>query len=170
MSSDRFSGKVIVGVCIAFNTVFLGLATAGLSIGLIVAYLIWRDWKWQADGKRVLYPYVLTLGGFILHFAEEYFTDFYVAFPRLIGDSWSARSFLIFNLVWFAVFALSVVGLWYERPVAYLVVIFFALAGGIANGAAHILISLWQGRYFPGTATAPLMLAGGLILFQRLRA
>jgi len=169
MPSDRFYGKVIVGVCIVFNTVFLGIATAGLSIGLVVAYLIWRDWRWQGDRKLVLCPYVLSLVCFVLHFAEEYSTDFYVAFPHLIGDSWSARSFLIFNLVWLAVFALSAVGLWYERSVAYLFVIFFALAGGIANGAAHILISAWQGRYFPGTVTAPLMLAGGLILFQRLQ-
>jgi protein-S-isoprenylcysteine O-methyltransferase Ste14 len=169
MSNDRFYGKVIVGASIAFNTVFLGRATAGLSIAMAVAYFIWRDRRWKADGKRVFYAYVLSLGCFVLHFAEEYFTDFYVAFPRLMGDSWSARSFLIFNLVWFTVFVLSAAALWYEKYVSYLIVIFFALAGGVANGAAHISISLWQWRYFPGTLTAPLMLACGLILFQRLQ-
>jgi hypothetical protein len=117
----------------------------------------------------LLYPYVLSLGFYILHFAEEYFTDFYIAFPHLFGNSWTERSFVIFNLVWFAVFTVSAVGVWHARSVAYLIVIFFALAGGIANGATHILVSLWQGRYFPGTVTAPLMLASGLILFQRLQ-
>jgi protein-S-isoprenylcysteine O-methyltransferase Ste14 len=169
LSLDRLHGKFIVGALVAFDTFFLGRATIGLSLGLIFGYWIWRGGRWQPAGKRLFYPYVLSLGFFVMHFAEEYATGFYVTFPSLFGDSWSARSFLIFNLVWLAVFLAGAIGVWYERSLAYLVVIFFALAGGIANGAAHIVASVWQGRYFPGTVTAPLMLAGGLILFQRLQ-
>jgi protein-S-isoprenylcysteine O-methyltransferase Ste14 len=166
---DRLRGKLIVALGIAFNTALLGLATAGLSIGLIVAYWIWRDARWQASGRGLLWAYSLSIGLFVVHFAEEYCTGFYAAFPRLFGSFWSARSFVVFNLVWLAVFLVSAVGVLRRQSLAHLIVIFFALAGGIANGASHIVITLWQGRYFPGSITAPLMLASGLILFHRLQ-
>jgi protein-S-isoprenylcysteine O-methyltransferase Ste14 len=166
---DRLRGRIIVSLGVVFNTALLGFATAGLSIGLILAYWIWRNGRWQPTGRRLLWPYLLSLSFFVLHFAEEYYTGFYNAFPSLLGSSWNASSFVAFNLVWLAVFAVSAVGVWRKQSVAHLIVIFFALAGGIINGASHIAISLWQGQYFSGTLTAPLMLAGGLILFDRLQ-
>jgi hypothetical protein len=65
----------------------------------------------------------------------------------------------MFNLVWLAVFALSAVAVHREQSEAYVVVIFFALIGGILNGMGRVALSLLQWRYFPGTVTAPLMLA-----------
>jgi hypothetical protein len=53
---------------------------------------------------------------------------------------------------------------------AYLVVLFLALAGGVGNGAGHLLLTLMQDRYFPGTATAPICLLVGIALMMRLFA
>lgn len=39
-----------------------------------------------------------------------------------------------------------------------------------ANGAAHLLLALAAGGYFPGAMTAPLLLALGLALAARLRS
>src|SRR6266576_267638 len=47
---------------------------------------------------------------------------------------------------------------------AYLVVLFLALAGGVGNGAGHLLLSVTQRGYFPGAATAPLCLLVGITL------
>lgn len=38
----------------------------------------------------------------------------------------------------------------------------------IANGLGHVALALWAGGYFPGLATAPLLLATGLYLATRL--
>ena len=168
ITNYRLIGIALVTAGIAFNTFFLGLPTAGLSIGLIAAYFIWQKGHWQPARQRLLWPYVLSIGLFVVHFGEEYFTGFYAAFPNLFGQSWSAQRFLIFNAIWLVIFGAGAAGVWYEQSIAYLIVVFFALAGGIGNGSTHIALSVWFGRYFPGTVTAPLMFASGLFLFHRL--
>jgi hypothetical protein len=56
----------------------------------------------------------------------------------------------------------------HAMQLAYLVVLFLALAGGVGNGAGHLLLSVTQRRYFPGAATAPLCLLVGIALLTRL--
>jgi len=158
---------VVTGV--AFNAFWLGRATVGLSIGLAVAYVIWLFGRWEGRRERVLWLYILSIGFFCMHFTEEYLSGFYRDFPGLFGTEWSASHFLVFNLVWLVVFALSAFGVYRGRSEAYAIVIFFALFGGVLNGASHITLSLLQWRYFPGTMTAPLMLASGVVLLHRLR-
>jgi hypothetical protein len=66
------------------------------------------------------------------------------------------------------VFVLAALGVYRRVPLAYLVVLFLALAGGVGNGAGHLLLSATQGKYFPGTATAPLCLLAGIGLLTKL--
>jgi hypothetical protein len=40
----------------------------------------------------------------------------------------------------------------------------------LANGCAHIVLAIWAGGYFPGLATAPLLIGLGALLAARLRA
>jgi protein-S-isoprenylcysteine O-methyltransferase Ste14 len=166
--NDR-RGLLIVALGTAFNTALLGLPTAGLSLGLMLSYVLWRKAPWQPDAKHLFWPYIGGLALFASHFAEEYITEFYVAFPHLFGNSWDARRFVAFNLIWFGVFAVSAAGIRSGHSLSYLLLIFFALAGGVGNGIAHIAISIWRAQYFPGAATAPLMLAVGLLLLHLLR-
>jgi hypothetical protein len=165
----RLLAGILIVTGVAFNAVWLGWATVGLSFGLIVAYVLWLVGRWEGRRERVLWLYILSIGFFCMHFTEEYLSGFYRDFPGLFGTEWSASRFLVFNLVWLVVFALSAAGVYRERSEAYAIVIFFALFGGVLNGASHIALSLLQWRYFPGTVTAPLMLASGLILLHRLR-
>ena len=166
---QRLLAGGLTAIGVAFNAVCLGRATVGLSLGLILVYVFWLWGRWQGRRERVLLLYILSIALFCVHFAEEYLTGFYVDFPALFGMQWSASRFAVFNLVWLVVFALSALGVYRERSEAYVIVIFFALFGGILNGAGHIALSLVQWRYFPGTVTAPLMLASGIILIHRLR-
>ena len=54
-----------------------------------------------------------------------------------------------------------------RAPLAGLVVLFFAIGGGLGNGVGHLLLVLMQRAYFPGAWTAPLCLfVGGLLLRQ----
>jgi protein-S-isoprenylcysteine O-methyltransferase Ste14 len=165
---SHFWAASLTATGVVFNTAVLGRATIGISLGLIVSYIWWLRGGWQKSRARVLGPYILCLGLFCMHFAEEYWTGFYRDFPALFGIEWSAAQFVSFNAAWLVVFALSVLGVYRDRTEAYLIVIFFALTGGILNGTGHIALSLLQERYFPGSVTGVLMLASGIVLIERL--
>src|SRR5437016_2791564 len=65
------------------------------------------------------------------HLIEEYRAGFYRFLPAIMGSvAWSARHFLVFNLVWLAVFILAGIGLARAWRPAYLIALFLALGGG----------------------------------------
>lgn len=103
-----------------------------------------------------------------LHFCEEYLTGFQREFPALIGRQWSDSTSITFNLIWLALFTLAAVGVFRGMAAAYFIVLFYALAGGIGNGAGHLLLCVTRQGYFPGALTAPLNLIVGVILLRRL--
>lgn len=148
----------------------MGRASVVLLLALVIAYA-----TWAGKGKAVRDPvsgllpaYIAGLVVMALHFGEEFLTGFQHQFPILFGYDWSDERFLVFNIVWLAVFALAALGVYYRIPLAYLVAWFFALGAGIGNGCGHLLLSLWQGRYFPGAITAPLCLVAGIVIVRRL--
>ena len=118
---------------LAAQIYWMGRPAAALSVGLIIAYFLWAAARWKNDPAAVLPMYLLAIAVQCLHFAEEYLTGFQRQFPKLIGDEWSDTRFVTFNLAWLAVFVLAAVGVYRRMPLAYLVVLFFALAGGVAN-------------------------------------
>ena len=137
------------------------------SVGLVIAYLLWAAARWKNDPATVLPMYLLAIVVHCLHFAEEYLTGFQRQFPKLIGSESSDARFVTFNMAWLAVFVRAGLGVDRQVQLAYLV-LFLALAGGVGNGAGHLLLSATQGRYFPGTATAPFCLLMGIALLTRL--
>jgi hypothetical protein len=147
---------------------WMGSATTLLSVGLVLAYLLWIAAPWKNDPTAVLPMCLLAIAIQCLHFAEEYVTGFQRQFPKLIGYEWSDSRFVVFNMAWLAVFVLAALGVYGRVVLAYLIVLFLALVGGVANGAGHLLLSAMQGRYFPGAATAPLCLLAGIGLFSKL--
>ena len=133
-----------------------------------MAYLLWGfGLPWRA-GPRVLPLYLAGLAVQCLHLLEEYLTGFGRDFPALFGLAWNEREFLAFNLVWLAVFLLAALGLVEEVRMAYLVVIFFAVVGEIANAGLHLAMGAVRGAYFPGLWTAPLHAAVGVLLVRSL--
>jgi len=167
-SRDRVVGALLVLVVLAAQARWMGGATAALSIGMVIAYLLWVAARWNNDPAAILPVYLLAIAVQCLHFTEEFVTGFQRRFPKLIGYEWSDARFLTFNLVWLAVFVLAALGVYRRVPLAYLVVLFFALAGGVANGAGHLLLCATQGGYFPGAVTAPFCLLLGIVLLTRL--
>jgi hypothetical protein len=102
------------------------------------------------------------------HFAEELATGFHRRFPELLGlVAWSSDFFVWFNLVWLAVWALSIGALLGRRHIALFPLWFLGIAG-VANGVAHPALSARTGGYFPGLLTSPLVGVGGLLLLRRL--
>jgi hypothetical protein len=167
-SQDRIAGAVFVLVVVTAQAGWMGRASTLLSVGLVIAYLFWIAARWNNDPAAVLPMCLLAIAVQCLHFTEEYLTGFQRQFPRLMGYEWSDGRFVAFNMAWLAVFVLAALGVYRRVPLAYLIVLFLALAGGVGNGAGHLLLSATQGRYFPGVATAPLCLLAGIGLLSKL--
>jgi Protein of unknown function with HXXEE motif len=111
------------------------------------------------------------------HSIEEYVTRLYVVFPpaRFVSGLVShdlAVGFLFLNT------ALVTFGLWcwavpvrLRWPVARGLVWFWTLLE-LGNGLGHLFLALSHGGYFPGVATAPLLLlfAGWLVVLEARQA
>lgn len=167
-SRDRILGAVFVFVVVTAQARWMGSAATLLSVALVIAYLLWIAARWNNNPAAVLPMCLLAIAVQCLHFAEEYLTGFQRQFPKLIGYEWSDARFMAFNMAWLAGFVLAALGVYRRVPLAYLVVLFLALGGGVGNGAGHLLLSATQGRYFPGLATAPLCLLAGIGLLNKL--
>lgn len=102
------------------------------------------------------------------HFAEELATGFHLRFPELFGLAPMPVGFFVwFNLGWFAIWSLSLWGLATRRRIALFPLWFLALAA-VVNLAAHPLLALRQGGYFPGLISSPFVGIAGAILFRQL--
>lgn len=139
-----------------------------LDIGLMIGFVVWAARIKTPVEASIMGLYLVAVSIQCIHLLEEYLTGFQTEFPQLFGYSWTDQQFLTLNLSWLAVFVLTGVGLHYRIRVSFIVVYFFAIIGGIANGLAHPLLSLMKGGYFPGLVTSPFALVVGLMLLRKL--
>jgi hypothetical protein len=167
-SRDHIAGAVFVLAAVTAQAHWMGRASSLLSVGLVAAYLFWIAARWKNDPAAVLPMYLIAAAVQCLHFTEEYLTGFQRQFPKLMGYEWSDSRFVAFNMAWLVLFLLAALGVYRRVSLAYLVVLFLALAGGVANGVGHLLLSATQGKYFPGLATAPFCLLAGIGLLTQL--
>lgn len=165
---DRILGAVCVIVALYLHFRLMGRATDFLNLGLVIAYGLWASIRWKNEPTAILPVYLLGLFIQCLHFCEEFLTGFQQGFPALFGYRWSDPQFVAFNLVWLSIFVLAALGVLIRIRIAYLIVFFFALIGGIGNGISHLALCIIQQRYFPGSLTAPFCLIIGVALLVRL--
>ena len=110
---------------------------------------------------------VLCLQG--LHFVEEALTGFHVELGAVLGlPGMPLPFFLAFNLAWLGIWVASVWGVSRGWAPAFFAAWFLAIAG-MFNGIAHPLLAVAAGGYFPGLASSPVIGAGSVWLFVRLR-
>jgi hypothetical protein len=113
--------------------------------------------------KRVSIPFLILILFQGLHSAEEYFGRLWEVFlpAKLVSTIISINpetGFLIFNA------GLFIFGLWcwlfpIRRNFIYAtVVIWFWIIIEFINGLGHPFLALYEGAYFPGVATAPILL------------
>jgi hypothetical protein len=157
---------VVAGV--SFQGLWLGRAAVLLSITLVIAYAVWIGAAWNLAGRSLQATHGVALVIFLVHACEEFLTGFQRRFPALVGDHWTDTQFLVFNAAWLTTFVVAGWGLRRRRPLAVLIVLFFALGGGVGNGVAHLLLVVAQDGYFPGAWTAPLCLIVGTVLLRQL--
>jgi hypothetical protein len=111
---------------------------------------------------------VLTLCAQSLHFGEEYFQQFYLRFPELLGlMAWPEPLFLTFNCAWLAVWAIPIAAI-AKLPRAVTFPIWFLAIASVANGIAHPYMAIVVGGYFPGLWSSPLVGILGFVLLRKL--
>ena len=93
---QRLVGGAFVAVMVAVHIAWMGRATIVVSVGLVVAYLVWlgRASSPLPAAARVLGPYLAGIVIMGLHCAEEYFTGFQRQFPTFFGYQWTDGQFL----------------------------------------------------------------------------
>jgi hypothetical protein len=165
---DRIVGALLVFIVLAAQTHWMGPAIIFLSGGLVVSYAVWMAAPWKNDAAAVLPIYLLAIAVQCVHFTEEYVTGFQHQFPELFGIHWTDARFVTFNMLWLAAFVLAGWGVYRRMQLAYLVVLFLALIGGVGNGASHLILSAMNRGYFPGLVTAPFCLLMGVLVLRRL--
>lgn len=167
-ASTRWLGGLFVAAAVTFQALWLGWPASQLSLVLVIAYGMWCGSAWRV-GPRLRPVFGLALLVFLAHVTEEHLMGVERALPELYGrEPWSARRYLVFNGVWALVFAMAALGLRPGRALPALVVLFFAIAGGVGNGVVHLLLVLGRGGYVPGAWTAPLCLLVGVWLLRGL--
>jgi hypothetical protein len=166
--TDRLLGAVLVLATLVINATQMGVATALLGVAMVGAYAMWVSGRWKRADSTTVAVYVAGIVLQVAHFAEEYLTGFQRDFPALFGYAWSDRRFASFNVAWLVVFSIAAIGLLRSVRIAYLVVLFFAIMGGIGNGLGHLALSASRGGYFPGAMTAVGSLIVGVVLLVRM--
>jgi hypothetical protein len=73
---DSIVGAVFVLAVVATQVRWMGRATTVLSVGLVIAYLLWLATRWKNDPAAVLPLYLLAIAVQCLHFTEEFLTGF----------------------------------------------------------------------------------------------
>lgn len=162
------AGAAFVVVAILFQIFWLGLPAIFLSVALLASYWLWLSSDWQ-EAPQLPWAFAVSIIIFLSHAAEEFMTGFHRALPALFDRAaWSNTQFLVFIIVWMLVFCISAFSIRPNRPLPSLIVLFFAVAGGVGNGVMHLLLVVQQGGYFPGAWTAPLCLGVGIWLLRLL--
>ncbi|MFL5608673.1 MAG: hypothetical protein ACJ8AD_19615, partial [Gemmatimonadaceae bacterium] len=100
----------------------MGRAVTFLVIALGVSYMLWLFHVERPSTQRLLPMFLVAVIVQCAHLIEEVWSEFYRAFPPVLGsEPWSERQFVIFNLLWLAVFLLTGLGIVRQWRPAYVV-------------------------------------------------
>ena len=91
------------------------------------------------------------------HFAEEAVIGFHEQLPAIFDlQRIPFTLFVGFNLLWLAIWLVSIPGIRASHRGAFFAAWFLAIAGMI-NGVAHPLLAVAQEGYFPGLISSPMV-------------
>lgn len=147
------------------------IAFLGLAAIIALQLAVRRPSPEERASKRTVASRWLALATAIQsgHFVEEWATGFHVRFPGLFGlDPMPLAVFVVFNLVWIAIWIASIPLLRAGRTPAFFAAWFLAIAG-MLNGLAHPVMAVASGGYFPGLISSPFIGLASLYLWRRLQ-
>ena len=144
-----------------------GVFLVFLAVSLLFYFVIYPEDA--IPDLRLAQWYFVALAVQCLHFVEEYVGAIYIKLPALLEiPPISKDGFVVFNLVAYAIFILGGIALIKHLRSFMIIPIFFILLGVFANGIIHVLLTLWNGSYFPGLYTAIAYLFLGPFLLRQI--
>jgi hypothetical protein len=158
---------VLTATAVTLSALIMGPAVILLNIGLIASFLAWLT---TGGGRpfpnRLVGPiYLASIAVQTCHFIEEYAGRVYELLPPMFELSpLPPQRFVLFNLVWIAVFLAAAIGVFKRARLSLLAVWFMALLGGIGNAFFHGWLAIQAGGYAPGVITALVNLPFGITL------
>lgn len=165
---DGIVGGVFTLAAVLFQIAWLGLPASFLSVALVASYALWMWSDWRIT-PALRTAYFVGIAVFAAHVVEEYAGGLERALPELFAqEPWSEARYLVFVSVWGILFLTSALRLRGDRGVSALILIFFVIGGGVGNGALHLALVAFRGRYFPGAWTAAPCLIVGLAMLRLL--
>ena len=139
--------------------------------GAIITFVLYLNpfQKNLPKPDKILPVYLVALGIQLLHFAEEYVTDFHLVVPELLNQPDYPLDYLVvFNMVAYAAFILGTIVLMKQIKVLMVIPLFFIVVGVFLNSVGHVLISIYVGGYFCGLYTAIIYFFLWPVLIKRL--
>lgn len=176
MNRDRYIviplGLTLLTI-ITFWVVSTRLASVLVFIpAIVISFIIYLRtfYKKSPNPTRLLPIYLLAIAIQLIHFSEEYLTDFVHALPNILGqDPYPLDYWIVFNMVAYSIFIIGGIIIFKQLREFMIIPIFFIVVGVILNSIAHIGLAIYSGGYFSGLYTALIYLFLAPIFISRLR-
>lgn len=144
---------MLVAAMVTLAFVKIGLAPVLIVGGSsVVGIFLWR-WTYEfgpVPASVLLPPFLLTVAGLEIHMIEEYFTHFGPAMSRLFDITWTDSSFIIiFVFAGPIVYALTALGIFFEKTFAGFVAWFILIGPGCAE-LSHFIFPFLKPAIEPG--------------------
>lgn len=152
----------------SLRSILQGTSALSVALALALGLTLARPARIGEATRRLVGLVLVAIGLQAVHFVEELLTGFRSRFPQSLGlAAWPSSFFVVFNLLWLAIWLGAAAGLRRGVRLALFPIWFLAIAMTV-NGPAHVILALRAGGYFPGLISAPLEAAVGAILLARL--
>jgi hypothetical protein len=139
--------------------------------GVIFTFILYllSYYRNPINRTRLLPLYLFALSIQLLHFTEEYLTDFTSALPELLGlEPYPMDYWVVFNMVAYAVFIWGGIIIFKRIKKLMIIPLFFILIGVLFNGIVHVGLAIYTGGYFSGLYTALAFVVLGPVLLKRM--
>jgi hypothetical protein len=141
--------------------------------GVIITFFFYLNtYDRKSDQAPQLLPwYLVALAIQLIHFTEEYSTDFVTRLPAIFGQApYPLDYFVAFNMIAYSIFIIGGIALYLKAKAFLIIPLFFILIGVFFNGVAHVFLSIYVGGYFPGLYTALIYVGLGPFLILKIRS
>lgn len=161
-----------IGMIGAFSYFSSGLSLIVTFVpGVVLAYGLYLRTCYRVNpvAEQLVPVYFLSLGVQMLHFAEEHYTHFDVAFPRLFGSAaYPHNLFVTFNMGAYLLFIIGGLAIYRGVKPLMFIALFFIACGIVGNAIGHLCFSIAVGGYFPGLWTSLLYWPLGVYTLRQL--
>ena len=162
---------------IIFITVY-GIKSQGFSTiltfggSMLIAYIFYllTSFKKMPDPENVLPVYLIAIAIQLIHFIEEFTTQFFVRFPVEIYNSnpYSANEFVISQMFVYILFIIGALGVYKKWKFTMVFVWFLVIMMYVVNTIQHPIYAIMVKGYFPGLYSSLTGFIMAPILFKKL--